>query len=384
MHFELTEEQKMVRDTARAFANDILAPKATWRDETETFPRDELKQLGAMGFCGIQLPEEYGGAGMDSISYSLMVEEISAGDASVGVVLSVTNTLAGYPINKFGTTAQKKKYLPKLASGEWLGGFMLTEPEAGSDAGAQKTLAVDAGDHYVLNGTKSFITTGANGDVFVVTCMTDPSKGKYGTSSLIVEKNFPGFIVGKKEQKMGIRASDTAQIIFEDCIVPKENLLGKEGEGFKIALAVLDSGRIGIASQAIGIAVAAMNAAKEYGLNRKQFGQSITNFQAIRFKFADMSMKIDAARLLTHRVAWLKDSGVKFSVEAAMAKLFASQMCVEVANEGVQVHGGAGYMKDYSAERHLRDSKVCEIYEGTSEIQRFILSNALLGRETAL
>ncbi|MCX7836104.1 MAG: acyl-CoA dehydrogenase [bacterium] len=380
MNFQYTEEQLMVRDTARAFAKEVLAPKATERDEKELFPWEELKQLGKMGFCGIQIPEEYGGAGMDTIAYSLMIEEISRGDASVGVILSVTNTLAGYPILKFGTEEQKQKYLPKLASGEWLGGFMLTEPQAGSDAGAQKTFAEDKGDHFVVNGTKNFITTGANGDVFIVTCVTDPSKGSKGTSSLIIEKNFPGFIVGKKEKKMGIRASDCAQIVFDNCIVPKENLLGKMGEGFKIALSVLDSGRIGIASQALGIGVAAMEAAKEYGLQRYQFGQPITNFQAIRFKFADMMMKLDAGRLLTHRAAWLKDQGLPYSVEAAMAKLYTSQICVEIANEGVQIHGGAGYMKDYSAERHLRDSKVCEIYEGTSEIQRFILANSLLGR----
>ncbi len=380
MHFELTDEQKMVRDTARTFAREVLAPKATWRDETETFPRDEINQLAALGFCGIQLPEEYGGAGMDTICYSLMIEEISAGDASVGVILSVTNTLCGYPIAKFGTPEQKQKYLPKLASGEWLGGFMLTEPEAGSDAAAQKTVAIDRGDHFELNGTKNFITTGANADVFVVTCVTDPGKGSKGTSTFLVEKTFPGFIVGKKEEKLGIRASDTAQIVFDNCIVPKENLLGNIGDGFKIALTVLDSGRIGIASQAIGIAVSAMEDAKVYGLQRQQFNQPITNFQAIRFKFADMLMKIDASRLLIHRAAWLKDQGKNFTVEAAMAKLYASQICVEVASEGVQIHGGAGYMKDYPAERHLRDSKVCEIYEGTSEVQRFILSNALLGR----
>ncbi|MDK9698861.1 MAG: acyl-CoA dehydrogenase family protein [bacterium] len=380
MHFALTDEQKMVRDTARQFARDVLAPKASWRDETATFPHEELKQLADMGFCGIQLPEEFGGAGMDSISYSLMIEEISAGDASVGVVLSVTNSLAGFPIYKYGTQAQKEKYLPKLASGQWLGGFMLTEPEAGSDAGAQKTTAIDKGDHFVVNGTKQFITGGATADVFIVTCVTDPAKGSKGTSTLIIEKTFPGFIVGKHEDKMGIRGSDCVQIIFDNCIVPKENLLGELGSGIKIALSTLDSGRIGIASQALGIAAAAMNAAKEYGLQRKQFGQPITSFQAIRFKFADMTMKIDAARLLTHRACWLKDQGEPYSVESAMAKLYSSQICVEVANEGVQIHGGAGYMKDYPAERHLRDSKVCEIYEGTSEVQRFILSNALLGR----
>lgn len=380
MQFQYTEEQIMVRDTARSFAKEVLAPKASELDETESFPWEEIQQLAQLGFCGIQLSEEYGGAGMDSISYSLMIEEISRGDASVGVILSVTNTLAGFPIARFGTKDQKSKYLPKLASGEWLGGFMLTEPEAGSDAGAQKTFAEDKGDHFVVNGTKNFITTGVNGSIFIVTCVTDPSKGSKGTSSLLIEKSFPGFIVGNKEKKMGIRASDCAQIIFDNCIVPKENLLGNLGDGLKIALSVLDSGRIGIASQALGISVAAMEAAKDYGKQRYQFGQPITNFQAIRFKFSDMLLKIEAGRLLTHRAAWLKDQEQPYTTEAAMAKLFTSQICVEIANEGVQIHGGAGYMKDYSAERHLRDSKVCEIYEGTSEVQRLIIANTLLGR----
>ena len=378
MDFSYTEEHEMIRQTAREFAEEVLAKTAAERDREQRFFPDELKQLGELGFCGVSIPEEYGGAGMDNISYMIALEEISRVDASVGVVLSVTNSLAAYPILKYGNEEQKRKYLQPLASGQKLGGFCLTEPTSGSDAVDMRTSAVRDGDHYVLNGSKNFITSGLNAQLFVLTASTDKSKGSRGTTTFIIERDLPGIIYGAKENKMGIRSSDTASMTLEDCRVPVANRLGDEGMGFKVALTALDSGRLGIASQALGIAQGAMEEAVKYSKERQQFGRPICDFQAIRFKLADMESRIQASRLLIYRAAFMKDKGVRFTKEAAIAKLFASETANFVTEEALQIHGGYGYTKDYPVERMFRDARVTEIYEGTSEIQRLVISKALL------
>ena len=378
MDFSYSEEHEMIRQTAREFAQDILAKTAAQRDEDETFLFDELKQLGELGFCGITIPEEYGGAGMDTISYMIALEEISKVDASAGVVLSVTNSLAAYPIYKFGTEEQKKKYLVPLASGKLLGGYCLTEPSSGSDATNMHTTAVREGDHYILNGSKNFITSGLSGDIFILTVFTDKSKGTKGTSTFIIEKDTPGLIWGAKEKKLGIRSSDTASMILENCRISAGKRLGEEGMGIKIALTALDSGRLGIAAQALGIAQGAMEEAIKYSKERHQFGKPICDFQAIQFKLADMETRIQASRLLIHKAASMKDQGVYYAKEAAIAKLYASETANFVAEEALQIHGGYGYTKDYPVERMFRDARITEIYEGTSEIQRLVISRSLL------
>lgn len=377
--FEFTEEQAMIRDAARDFADKELAAGAAERDEKEQFPSEQIKKMAELGFMGMMVPEESGGAGMDTVSYVLALEEISRADASAGVIMSVNNSLVCWGLEKFGNDAQKEKYLKPLASGRQLGAFCLSEPEAGSDAVNQRTTAARDGDHYVLNGTKNFITNGANADVLLVMATTDKSKGAKGVSAFIVEKSFPGVIVSKKEHKLGIRSSDTAQITFQDCRVPKENIIKEEGFGFKFAMMTLDGGRIGIASQAIGIARAALDASLKYVKERKAFDQYLREFQAIQFKLAEMHTNIEAAHLLTLSAALKKDRGEKFTKEAAMAKLFASKAAVKCALEAIQIHGGYGYLKDFPVERYLRDAKITEIYEGTSEIQRIVIAREVLG-----
>lgn len=378
MNFTLTEEQIMIRDMARDFAQTELAPKAAEWDETETFPSEAVKKMGELGLMGIMAPAELGGSGMDMLSYVIALEEISAACASTAVTMSVNNSLYLGCIGEWATDAQKKKYMPEFAKGLKLGAYALSEPGAGSDAANQKTTAILKGDKYILNGTKNFITNGPHADAMVVYAMTDKEKKHKGISAFIVEKNFAGYSVGKKEHKLGIRASSTSSIIFENCEVPKENLLGKEGEGFTIALATLDSGRIGIATQALGIARAAFDVAVKYSKEREAFGQPINAFEGIQWKIADMAMNIDAARLLIYRAAWLKGQGMKVSKEAAMAKLFSSEMSTMVTKEAVQILGGYGYCKDYPVERYFRDSKITEIYEGTSEVQRIVIARNVL------
>ncbi len=378
MNFSLTEEQKMIRDMARKFADDELRKTAAKRDQTQEFPKEEVKKLAELGFMGMMVPEEYNGAGLDTVSYVLAMEEISRADASVGVIMSVNNSLVTWGINEYGTEEQKEKYLKPLAAGEMLGCFALSEPEAGSDATNQNTVAVRDGEHYVLNGTKNWITNGATADVALVMATTDRSKGAKGISAFIVEKDTPGYSIGKKEDKLGIRSSDTVSIAFEDCKVSAANLLGEEGFGFKFAMKTLDGGRIGIAAQALGIAQASLDASLKYSKERKAFGVLISEHQAIQFKLADMATNIQAARLLTLDAAYVKDQGKSYSKQAAMAKLYASKIAVEAALEAIQVHGGYGYIKEYNVERFLRDSKITEIYEGTSEIQRIVIARHLL------
>ena len=378
MNFELNETQKLIRETARQFAHDELAATAESRDEKEEFPYEPVKKLGELGFMGMMVPEQYGGAGLDTVSYSLAIEEISRVDASCGVIMSVNNSLVCYGLNEFGSEDQKQKYLMPLASGKQLGAFALSEPEAGSDATNQRTLAVRDGDSYILNGIKNWITNGFNADLVLVMAATDPAKGSHGISTFVVEKGMPGFSVGKKERKLGIRSSDTVSIAFQDVRVPAANRIGEEGFGFKFAMKTLDGGRIGIASQAVGIAQASLDAAVKYSKERKAFDQPLSNLQAIQFKIADMATDIEAARSLTLRAAAAKDSGERFTQHAAMAKLFASKVAVNCALEAIQIHGGYGYIREYNVERYLRDAKITEIYEGTSEIQRIVIARSLL------
>lgn len=378
MNFDFTDTQQMIRETARKFAEDELAASAAERDEKEEFPHDAVKKLGELGFMGMMVPEKYGGAGLDTISYVLATEEISRVDASCGVIMSVNNSLVCHGINEWGTEEQKQTYLVPLAQGKLLGAFALSEPEAGSDATNQRTTATRDGDHYVLNGTKNFITNGANADVVLVMASTDRTKGAHGVSTFIVEKGTPGFSVAKKEKKLGIRSSDTVSLAFQDCRVPAANRIGVEGFGFKFAMMTLDGGRIGIAAQALGIAQASLDASIEYSKQRKAFGKYIAEFQAIQFKIADMATKIDAARLLTLKAAALKDARQPYGQMSAMAKLYASKVAVDAALEAIQIHGGYGYIKEYPVERYLRDAKITEIYEGTSEVQRIVISRALL------
>jgi butyryl-CoA dehydrogenase len=375
----LTEDQKIIRRTIREFAAEKIQPGAAQRDEKEEFPTEIIRELGELGFMGVSTAEKYGGAGLDMVSYMLVIDEISRVDASVGVIVSVNNSLICYPLEKFGTEAQKQKWLTAVASGKMSGAFCLTEPEAGSDAASLKTTAVRDGNTYVLNGTKNFITNADSCDLYLLFAITDKARGVRGISAFLIPRHAKGVKVGKKERKMGIRASDCCSVVFEDVRIPVENRLGDEGTGFKIAMTALDSGRIGIASQAIGVAQGALDLAVKYAQERVQFGRPIAEFQAIQFKLADMEMLVNAARMLIYLAATKKDHGERFTTEAAMAKLFASDMVMKVTQEAVQIHGGVGYTKDYAVERLLRDAKVTEIYEGTSEIQRFVIARALLG-----
>ncbi|MFE1242681.1 acyl-CoA dehydrogenase [Fictibacillus sp. NPDC058756] len=379
MNLVFTEEQKMMQKMVRDFAQKEIAPAIEHMEETEEFPRHLIKKMAELGLMGIPIPEEYGGAGMDFTSYIIAINELSKVSATIGVILSVHTSVGTNPILYFGNEEQKKKYIPKLASGEYLGAFGLTEPSSGSDAASLKTRAVKQGDHYVLNGSKIFITNAGEADVYIVFASTEPDKGSYGISAFIVDKDTPGFSVGKKEKKMGLNGSNTCEIVFEDARVPAENLLGNEGEGFKIAMSNLDVGRIGIAAQSLGIAEAALEFATNYAKERKQFGKPIGANQGLGFKLADMATEVEAAKLLTYRAADLKTNNMPCGKEASMAKLFASETAMKSAIEAVQVYGGYGYTKEYPVERLFRDAKVCQIYEGTSEIQRMVLSKHLLG-----
>jgi alkylation response protein AidB-like acyl-CoA dehydrogenase len=378
MDFSLNETHQMIRETARKFAEDRVAPGSVERDEKEEFPYDIVKELGELGFMGMMVPEEWGGTGLDTLSYVMAIEEISRVDASVGVIMSVNNSLVCYGINRFGTQEQKEKFLKPLASGKKLGAFALSEPEAGSDASNQRTHAVKDGEYYLLNGTKNWITNGSTADYVLVMAATDRSKGPKGITTFLVEKGIPGFNVAKKERKLGIRSSDTVSLSFEECRVPLANRIGQEGEGFTFAMKTLEGGRIGIAAQALGIAQGSLDAALKYAKERKAFEKPIAEFQAIQFKLADMATNIEAARMVTYKAAALKDADQPFGKEASMAKLLASKVAVNAALESIQIHGGYGYVREYLVERYLRDSKVTEIYEGTSEIQRIVIARSLL------
>ena len=378
MNFSLTEEHKMIRDAARDFAQTELLPGVIERDEHQTFPAEQIKKLGELGFMGMMVDPKYGGAGMDTISYVLAMEELSKVDASASVVVSVNNSLVCWGLEKYGSEEQKQKYLVPLAKGEIIGAFCLSEPEAGSDATSQQTTAVDMGDHYLLNGTKNWITNGNSASVYLVIAQTEPEKGHRGINALIVEKGMSGFEVGLKENKLGIRGSDTHSLLFTDVKVPKENRIGEDGFGFKFAMSTLSGGRIGIASQALGIASGAYELSLEYSKQRKTFGKAINEHQAIAFKLADMATEIEAARLLCLKSAWLKDNGRNFDKESAMAKVFASEVAMKTTTEAVQVHGGYGFVKEYHVERLMRDAKITQIYEGTSEIQRIVISRSIL------
>lgn len=376
MHLQFTEEQQMMRDMVRDFAQKEITPFIE-KMEAGEFPRPILKKMGDLGLMGITVPEKYGGAGMDFTSYIIAINELSKVSAVMGVILSVHTSVGTNPILYFGNEEQKQKYIPKLASGEYLGAFCLTEPHAGSDAASLKTRAVKKGDRYILNGSKIFITNGGEADVYIVFASTDLEKRSRGITAFIVEKDTPGLIIGKNEKKMGLHGSKTVELSFENMEVPIENRLGEEGEGFKIAMANLDVGRIGISAQSLGIAEAALEAAVEYAKERKQFGKPIADYQGIGFKLADMATSVEAARLLVYRAASLRSQGLPCGKEASIAKLFASKTAMEVAIEAVQVFGGYGYTKDYPVERYFRDAKVTEIYEGTSEIQRLVISKHL-------
>lgn len=378
MDLKLTEEQEMIRKMARDFAEKEVEPVAAEMDEKGEVHMGNVRKMAQLGFLGLTTPEEYGGAGLDSVSYVIAIEELSKACASTAIVMAVQNSLVNYILFKFGTEEQRQKYLTGLAQGEKIGAFALTEPGAGTDAAAQQTTAVRDGDHYVINGTKHFITNGGFADIVLLFAMTDKSAGHRGISCFIVEKGTPGFSVGKHENKMGIRASNTCELIFEDCKVPAENRLGDEGMGFKIAMVALDAGRVGVGAQAVGIAQAALDKATEYAKTRVQFGQPIASFQAIQFMLADMATQVEAARLLVYSAALKKDSGERFSKEASMAKLFASEVAGFVTTKAIQIHGGYGYMKEYPVERYFRDAKITELYEGTSEVQRMVIASNLL------
>lgn len=375
MFFKLSEEHEMIRKMVRDFAKNEVAPTAAQRDEEERFDRGIFTQMADLGLTGIPWPEQYGGIGSDYLAYCIAVEELSRVCASTGVTLSAHTSLAGWPIYTFGTEEQKQKYLKPMATGEKIGAYGLTEPSAGSDAGGMRTLAVKDGEAYILNGSKIFITNGGEADIYVVFARIDPNEKR--TSAFIIEKDMPGFSVGKKEKKLGIRSSPTTEIIFEDCRVPKENLLGNEGEGFKVAMMTLDGGRNGIAAQAVGIAQGALDAAVAYAKERQQFGKPIISQQGIAFKLADMATSIEAARLLTYQAAWLESQGLPYGKESAMSKLYAGDTAMKVTTEAVQVFGGYGYTKDYPVERFMRDAKITQIYEGTQEIQRLVISRYL-------
>jgi len=378
MNFNLTDEQIMIRDMARNFAEKEIAPKAAEIDKNHRFPEELFKKMAELNLLGVMVDPEYGGAGMDTVCYALAIEEVSAACASTGVIMSVNNSLVCDPIERNATPEQKVKFLTPLASGKKLGCFGLTEPNAGTDVAGQKTGAVLDGDSWVINGTKNFITNGREADIAVVFAMTDKSAGHRGMSAFIVEKGTPGFSVGKVEDKLGICGSSTTELVFEDCRIPKENLLGKTGDGFKIAMVTLDGGRIGIAAQALGIARAALEAAKKHARERVQFGKPIADLQAIQWMIADMALRLDSARLLTHRAAFEKDQHGRFSRASAMAKLAAAEAAMWITTKAIQIHGGYGYTKEYQVERHFRDAKITEIYEGTNEVQRLVIAAAEL------
>ena len=378
MNFELSEEHKMIQQAARDFAQAELLPGVIERDNEQKFPTEQIKQMGELGFMGMMVSEKYNGSGMDTISYALAMEEISKVDASASVVMSVNNSLVCWGLEKFGTEEQKEKYLKPLASGQIIGAFCLSEPEAGSDATSQQTTAIDKGDHYLLNGTKNWITNGGTASVYLVIAQTDVEKGHRGINCVIVEKGMEGFQVGLKEDKLGIRGSDTHSLMFTDVKVPKENRIGEDGFGFKFAMKVLSGGRIGIAAQALGIASGAYELALKYSKERKAFGKPICEHQAIAFKLADMAIKVESARLLVLKAAWLKDQGLPFDKESAIAKVYASEAAMWIATEAVQVHGGYGYVKEFHVERLMRDAKITQIYEGTSEIQKMVISRSIL------
>jgi alkylation response protein AidB-like acyl-CoA dehydrogenase len=378
MDFSLTEEHLMIREAARDFAQTELLPGVIERDEKQVFPNQLVKKMGDLGFMGIMVDPKYGGSGMDTISYVLIMEELSKIDASASVIVSVNNSLVCYGLQAFGSEVQKEKYLTKLATGEYVGAFCLSEPEAGSDATSQKTTAIDMGDHYILNGTKNWITNGGRSDVYLVIAQTDREKGHRGINAFIVEKGMPGFDIGPKEDKLGIRGSDTHTLQFNDVKVPKENRIGEDGFGFKFAMKTLSGGRIGIAAQALGIASGAYELALKYSKERKAFGTEICNHQAIAFKLADMATEIEAARLLVMKAAYEKDQGKNYDMASAMAKLYASKVAMEQTVEAVQIHGGNGFVKEYHVERLMRDAKITQIYEGTSEIQKIVISRGVL------
>lgn len=380
MDFKLTEEHEMIRQAARDFAKSELMPGVIERDNKQEFPKEQIKKLGELGFMGMMASPDYGGGGMDTVSYVLAMEELSKVDASASVVVSVNNSLVCWGIDTHGTQLQKEKYLSKLTTGEALGAFCLSEPEAGSDATSQKTTAIDKGDHYILNGTKNWITNGGSADYYIVIAQTDREKKHRGINAFIVEKGWEGFEIGPKEDKMGIRGSDTHSLNFNDVKVPKENRIGEDGFGFKFAMKTLSGGRIGIAAQALGIAAGAYELSKEYSKTRKAFGTEIMNHQAIAFKLADMHTQIEAARHLVMKAAWDKDQGENYDLSGAMAKLYASQVAMDVSTEAVQVHGGNGYVKEYHVERMMRDAKITQIYEGTSEIQKIVISRSILNK----
>jgi len=375
--FELTEEQQAVQAAARDFAQNVLKPGVIERDRDQKFPAAEIKQLGELGFMGMMVDPKYGGGGMDTVSYVLAMEEISKIDASCSVVMSVNNSLVCWGLETFGTEEQKQKYLVPLARGEKIGAFCLSEPEAGSDATSQRTTAIDMGDHYLLNGTKNWITNGGSASTYLVMAQTDAAKGHKGINCLIVEKGMPGFVVGAKEDKLGIRGSDTHTLMFQDVKVPKANRIGEDGFGFKFAMKTLAGGRIGIAAQALGIASGAFELATAYSKERKAFGKAICDHQAIQFKLADMATEIEAARLLCLKAAWLKDQHMDYDMAGSMAKLFASEVAMKTTVEAVQVHGGYGYVKEYHVERLMRDAKITQIYEGTSEVQRIVIGRGV-------
>jgi len=378
MNFQLSEEHILIRDAARDFANTELLPGVIERDETQTFPHEQIKKMGELGFLGMMVAPEYNGAGLDTISYVLAMEEISKIDASAAVIMSANNSLVCWGLEKYGTEAQKQKYLTRLATGEILGAFCLSEPEAGSDATSQKTTAIDKGDYYLVNGVKNWITNGGTASVYLVIAQTDTSKGHKGINVLIIEKETDGFVVGKKENKLGIRGSDTHSLLFTDVKVPKENRIGNEGFGFRFAMETLAGGRIGIASQALGIASGAYELALQYSKERKSFGKPICKHQAIAFKLADMITEIEAARFLCFKAAWDKDQNKNHDLSSSIAKLYAADACMKITTEAVQVHGGYGFVKEYHVERMMRDAKITQIYEGTSEIQKIVISRAIL------
>lgn len=378
MEFELSEEQIAVKEAARDFAQNVLKPGVIARDNEQRFPAEEIRQLGELGFMGMMVDPQYGGSGMDTLSYVLAMEEISKVDASTSVCLSVNNSLVCWGLEKFGSEEQKQKYLVPLAKGEKIGAFCLSEPEAGSDATSQRTTAIDMGDYYLLNGTKNWITNGSSASVYLVIAQTDADLGHRGINAFIVERGMEGFVVGAKEDKMGIRGSDTHTLLFNDVKVPKENRIGENGFGFKFAMKTLSGGRIGIASQALGIAAGALELSLAYSKERKAFGKEISHHQAIAFKLADMATEIEAARLLVYRAAMDKDSGRNYDQSGAMAKLYASKVAMEQTVEAVQIHGGYGFVKEYHVERLMRDAKITQIYEGTTEVQKIVISRSIL------
>jgi alkylation response protein AidB-like acyl-CoA dehydrogenase len=378
MFFELSEEHLAVQAAARDFAQNVLKPGVIERDSKMQYPYEEIRQMGELGFLGMMVPPQYGGGGMDTLSYVLAMEEISKVDNSCSVIMSVNNSLVCWGIEAFGTEEQKAKYLPKLAAGEWIGAFCLSEPEAGSDATSQRTTAVDMGDYYLLNGTKNWITNGGTSKLHIVIAQTHAEKGHRGINALLVETDQPGVVVGAKEDKLGIRSSDTHSIMYNDVKVPKSNRIGEDGFGFKFAMKTLSGGRIGIASQALGIAGGAFELATAYSKERQAFGKPISQHQAIAFKLADMATEIEAAKLMVYRAAWLKDQGMDYTAAGAMAKLYASEVAMRHTVEAVQIHGGYGFVKEYHVERLMRDAKITQIYEGTSEVQRIVIARNVL------